>query len=404
MERKILAAALQSRSAFDSLQGTLEVTTDLSSEGQVIWGEIAKFYELDPKAGSADREIIGNRIQRGTMSNKLADFLVDALKGLPSLASDINVAQEVREMRKANVGGRIASLLASGKHTPDVERLMDEYRSLSSVGALAAVPEEERVFTDTKVEELCAKSFDKSGLIKVLPKSLNDQLDGGVRPGHHILVFAPTEMGKSLFVINMTYGFLVQDLPVLYIGNEDPAADILMRCITRCTGMRKQEVVADPLKAQKLLDRLPYKLLTVAALAPGTFREVRQLCSKFNPKVVILDQLRNMDVQSENRTQALERAATEARNLAKSCNVLVVSVTQAGDSASGKRILNRGDVDGSNVGIPGQADVMLGIGADASQEDQNIRVLSFPKNKVSGNHTPITVSIDPMLSKVIDHV
>ena len=107
-------------------------------------------------------------------------------------------------------------------------------------------------------------------------------------------------------------------------------------------------------------------------------------------------------MDSESRTQALEKAATEARNLARRRNIPVVSVTQAGDSASGRAILDRGDIDSSNVGIPGQADLMIGIGATGEMENQNMRTLSFPKNKLSGKHTPISVAIDPLLSKVID--
>ena len=101
-------------------------------------------------------------------------------------------------------------------------------------------------------------------------------------------------------------------------------------------------------------------------------------------------------------TQQLEKAATEARNLAKSRRVLVVSVTQAGDSATGKAVLGRGDVDSSNVGIPGQVDLMIGVGATSEQEKNNVRVLSFPKNKLSGRHEHFMINIDPLTSRVVE--
>jgi hypothetical protein len=44
---------------------------------------------------------------------------------------------------------------------------------------------------------------------------------------------------------------------------------------------------------------------------------------------------------------------------------------------------------------------MIGIGADEEMERNNFRVLSFPKNKLSGKHEPIPIEIDPMLSKVL---
>jgi archaellum biogenesis ATPase FlaH len=234
----------------------------------------------------------------------------------------------------------------------------------------------------------------------VWPPALNEVLDGGAKPGHHILVFAPTEMGKTLFVINAVAGFLKQGLRVLYCGNEDPAADILMRLMTRLTGMTKHEIRDNPTKAEKLLGERNWSKLTLASLAPGTFKQIHDLVDKYDPRVVVLDQLRNIAVDSENRTQALEKAATSARNLGKSKGLLVVSVTQAADSASGKTVLGRGDVDSSNVGIPGQCDLMIGIGADSSMEDQGLRILSLPKNKLSGKHTPIPVTFNYALSRI----
>ena len=79
------------------------------------------------------------------------------------------------------------------------------------------------------------------------------------------------------------------------------------------------------------------------------------------------------------------------RNFAKRYKLLAVSITQAGDSANGKAILSRGDIDNSNVGIPGASDLMIGIGASHEQEISGERTLSFPKQKISGNKMPIPV-------------
>jgi hypothetical protein len=207
-------------------------------------------------------------------------------------------------------------------------------------------------------------------------------------------------MGKTLVLINMVAGFTKQGLRTLYVGNEDPVADLQMRYINRITGRTKDQVLSDPTGTQAILEKRNYQNVIFAPLAPGTFPKIRRLVEKYKPHVVVLDQLRNLDVDSENRTQALEKAATEARNLAKGMGVLVVSVSQASDSASGKRILTRGDVDSSNVGIPGQADVMIGIGATEEDEQHNRRTFSFPKNKISGKHGGIMVEIIPQLSMV----
>jgi len=104
--------------------------------------------------------------------------------------------------------------------------------------------------------------------------------------------------------------------------------------------------------------------------------------------------------KSESKSGSLEQAAKEARGLAKRNNTLVVSVTQAADSATGRIVLGRGDVHNSNIGIPGQVDLMLGIGADESMEQRGLREISLVKNKISGNHDHFTVRFNPVLSRV----
>ena len=78
----------------------------------------------------------------------------------------------------------------------------------------------------------------------------------------------------------------------------------------------------------------------------------------------------------------------------------MLSVTQGADSCRNKLILDTGDVDSSNVGIPAQADVMIGIGMDATMEAEGTRMLSMPKNKISGNHDAFPVRINPQLSRI----
>ena len=87
------------------------------------------------------------------------------------------------------------------------------------------------------------------------------------------------------------------------------------------------------------------------------------------------------------------------RNIAKQDNVLMISVTQAADSARNKLVLDSGDVDSSNVGIPAQADLLLGIGLDEAAKAEGIRWLSLIKNKIGGVEDHFPVKINTMLSR-----
>jgi archaellum biogenesis ATPase FlaH len=397
-ERKILSSFVKNRKSYEEVKELLD-RSQFDSITLHLFDLVGDYYATDPNAANVDVEILAERFTRQNQSAKLADTVKSILGNLPEV-SEGNVLRELREVKAYNLGLKLSAAFAKGVAGPEVRKLIQDYVELTEAASDGA--EDDESPQDFTVESLVRQSFQRDGLIRIAPKSLTEHLDGGVRPGHHILVFAPTEMGKTLFVINMVAGFTLQNLRTLYIGNEDPVSDLQMRYITRLVGRPKNDILQYPDKAQAVLDKRNYKNVIFAPLAPGNFRKIRNLVTQFKPTVVVLDQLRNIDVDSENRTQALEKAATEARNLAKSMDVLVISVSQAADSASGKRVLSRGDVDSSNVGIPGQMDLMIGIGATEEDEKENRRFLSFPKNKVSGNHTPLDIIINPVLSMVVE--
>jgi DnaB-like helicase C terminal domain len=392
VERKILGAFLSSRGLFAAAYPHVEVT-DLSPEARLILDKIREYYDLDPKATACDREILTVRLRRVLQSDKQFELIRDVLISLPCI-EDANVAKEVIDLKRYNIGLKLAQELIAGK---DAGRLVDDYYALSNTNIDRKEQEEE---VAPSIKGIVDTDLNKDNLIKVLPLELNRRIGGGVRPGHHIIVFAPVEMGKTLLTINMVAGFLHQNRKVLYIANEEPSHDIVLRLVGRLSGMNKDQILGDPDEAEKRALKHGYGNFVIAPLAPGNFYTIHGLVDRHGPACVVLDQLRNIDVKSENRTQALEKAATEARNLAKSKQVVVVSVTQAADSANNKRNLGRGDIDSSNVGIPAQGDLIIGIGADAEMEARGLRQINLIKNKLSGNHEPFTCTFNTMLSKV----
>jgi hypothetical protein len=78
-------------------------------------------------------------------------------------------------------------------------------------------------------------------------------------------------------------------------------------------------------------------------------------------------------------------------------------VTQAGDSARGKAVLDDGDIDSSNTGIPGAADVLIGIGMTEQLESAGLRMLSLCKNKASFVHGHFTVRVCPDTGRMMSH-
>lgn len=393
MEQKLLSAILHNREAFDEVLAT-EIDKDLSDQADIIWQVAKEYYANDPEANHVDIDIIKNRIGRQHPKHK--DMFYTYLDTLPEVSTS-NVIKEVLDVKLESLRHKIAQECVAG-NDEKIDGLLENYNKLR-MGELDAEKRSAEVYVNTTLGSILRESH-TDNRIAVLPESLNNQIKGGALPGHHIVVFAPTEMGKSLFGLNMAYGFIKQGKKTLYVGNEDPAIDMIYRFMWRVTGMTDQEIQKDPEKADKILQQKGYENFIFVETEAGTPREIEELIKEYEPDVLIVDQIRNLDVGETNKVLALEKAASTMRRFGKKYGLVSVSLTQAADSATGKTILARGDIDFSNVGIPGTADLLIGVGATEDMEMRGERMLSFVKNKIGGDKNPIRVWFDNKLTKV----
>jgi hypothetical protein len=191
-----------------------------------------------------------------------------------------------------------------------------------------------------------------------------------------------------------------QGFKTLYIINEDRTQDIIIRHISNLSGMTKHQIQENPRRAQDIANEAGFQNTVVVSASPGTPQQIEEIVDEYGPDCVITDQLRNLAMKAENRTNQLESATTAIRNIGKKYNALMASVTQAGDSARNKLELDDGDIDNSNTGIPAQADVLIGMGMDPTFEAEGLRMLTLCKNKVSGLHGSFPVRINPTLSRI----
>jgi len=395
-EKHVLSSTIKSRDAFMRVADHV-TRDDLSEQGWVIWETIQEYYDNDTEAKTVDHELLTEAVVRRVSVDKHKDMFRTLVTSVCQFeSSPANVVSDLLATKRTVVGHSLANALLTGEAT---EKLLEEYNDLLGREEFDTEADSE-ARRGMNVEELVQLGWSEGNMITVSPESLNRRLEGGVKPGHHLIIFARPEMGKTMMVIEMMAGFIKQGLTVLYVGNEDPINDVNMRVVNRLSGMNKAEVLANPKKADALCRKEGYENLILQGLAPGTPREITGLIEKYEPHVLVLDQLRNLNMSQENFVLKLENAATQARLWAKRYSCVVVSVTQAGDSASGKAILDLGDVDFSNTGIPAQADVMIGLGATKNNAMRGEIVVSLPKNKVSGDHSYFTLLANPPLSRL----
>jgi archaellum biogenesis ATPase FlaH len=395
-EARIVRACINDRGAYE-LFSKYGDAGGFSPPGRHVLKIVRGYYELDGSARQCGDDIVRERASR--LSNpKHAEQITAYIQGLPADISLNNVIHDIREHRRGAIADRLSVALAN--RSPEVPALLKEYAELDQVG-LEPEPEARREtikFRDTSRWREPPKATDQ--LIKLWPGALNQAVGGGARRGHQILVFARPEGGKTLFTINMVAGFLKQKLNVLYIGNEEPIADLDVRIAQRLLKMSRYQVNQDRPKVGDLLDSLPIGELYLEGLSPGSIPEISKLIEEYTPDVLVLDQLRNLRMADASRVEQLEQAATAARNLGKRYGLLVVSVTQAGDSATGKVYLDLNDVDSSKTGIPAQADLMIGVGGSADMLEGGMLGISLCKNKLSGEHSRFTVQFNKQTGQI----
>ena len=232
--------------------------------------------------------------------------------------------------------------------------------------------------------------------------SLNVHIGGGVPPQTHIVAFARPNIGKTAFSINMAAGACAAGRKTLYVGNEDSDSAMWARIYSRLSGLNRSEMLQDidaAIMAAKAkgIDNFIFK-----GLPGGTIDDVERLVKKHKPEFLIVDQLRNLKLRGvDGEAQQLIVAGKEMRRITKQYNMVTVSVTQAAESAEGKRVLENGDIFFSNTSLQGDADLLLGFGANEADKASNRRTVTILKNKINDNHGSIIVGIDPLLSKII---
>lgn len=402
MELPLLAASLRSRQDFDLIKSYIDMrASTYSKRFQIVMKKVGEYYQRDPDAQHVDHTVLLAQIAESIRNDKhVQQFTELVAESLVSNGSEVNVKAVILLAKQQEVGDSLAQALAMDSTQSKVDDLLSELQGLRQLTSLDQLAEEGlEVFHDIDLEDLIIREFNPEQLIKVYPESLNDKLDGGVRKEHHIIAFGPVEIGKSLITINASCGFARQNKKGLYFINEDRPQDIIMRMVSNLSGLTKYQVLQNPHRAKALANEHGFQNIVVVSCAPGTPAQVEQYIDEYEPEWIVADQLRNFKVKAENRTNQLEMAATSFRTIGKKKSVLVWSVTQGADSCRNKLQMDTGDVDSSNVGIPAQADVLLGIGADETMLAENTRMLSLPKNKISGNHDFFPIRVNPQLSR-----
>lgn len=405
MELHLISAAFAKR---ENLQLMLEYIAqkDYTREFQIIINKVKEYYDRDPEVTHVDPDVFMALLANGVQNKKHLENFQNIINESLAIEGTGNIEKLILDAKLNEVAQRLSVALIN--NDPVVPELLERYRELQHYNSLEDLTS---VGTETLTADDLDVVFDhvvnREWYLNVYPLAFNERIDGGAAGGHHIVTFARPEMGKTAFNITIACGFARQKAFGIYFINEDRIEDIFVRIVSNLSGFTVQQIrFGTPeeraLAKQRALENgLQY--IRLISLAPGNLKQVEAFVDKFRPRWIIMDQLRNLDVKEANKVLQLEYATTGMRNIGKKYNVLVVSSTQAGDSAENKKLLTMGDVDFSNTGVAAQADVLLGIGGDQADQEADRRIVNLSKNKIGGRHENFPVKIVRPLSRYLSY-
>lgn len=242
------------------------------------------------------------------------------------------------------------------------------------------------------LEFLLAETVQRPGLRWRLT-SLNRSL-GSLRKGNFGFVFARPETGKTTFLSSEITFMLAQlkedDGPIIWFNNEQPGNEVMLRVYQGYFGVTLEQLLANPKRyAQEFQDRArgKFKLIDRANIDRAF---VEKVCKRFNPSLVIFDQIDKIKGFAADREDLLLGAIyIWARELAKTyCPV--IGICQADGTAGNQKWLTMEHVSNAKTSKQAEADWILGIGAVNAEGAEHTRYLNISKNKLLGD--PDTMS------------
>jgi len=311
-------------------------------------------------------------------------------KDIVAILSDRNTAQQIAIESTEIFNGKPAEFGI-------ITKMIEEHKKGLPTEKLDAVTDD----IGELIEELNVTSKWKFNLMR-----LKENI-GGVGPGNLMIAFARPEVGKTAFWVSLVAGpngFAEQGANVHAFINEEPAVRTQMRAISCFTGLNKEQIIEDKVKAHEEWKKIKDNIKMIDTV-DWTIQDIDSHCEKYKPDVIVIDQLDKINVSGTYaRTDEKLRAIyTGAREIAKRRNCVVIAISQASAEAHDRDHISFNMMENSKTGKAAEADLIIGIGNRTSNDPtNNNRILNVSKNKITGWHGDPSVKIDRYISRYDD--
>ncbi|MHC4649217.1 MAG: DnaB-like helicase C-terminal domain-containing protein, partial [Planctomycetota bacterium] len=140
------------------------------------------------------------------------------------------------------------------------------------------------------------------------------------------MIYGRPNSAKTMLSLNNAACLAKNGYKVLYVANEEPPVDLTRRLLSR---MSKIDIdkLEDPDTLRQAFDAggKAYKKNWVLLHRAGcTYQDIRRACARIRPDVIIVDQLKNVHVNEDNRALQLDRLARQVRELGIEFNAVTI--------------------------------------------------------------------------------
>lgn len=290
----------------------------------------------------------------------------------------------IMRLQTMDFGERAIPLLEDMAATGNPDALMDLKSMLDTTAASVSSTSTES-FVTSNIEDII-KSHVSGGGLEWRFDEMN-VMAGPIRFGDLVVVFGRPEVGKTSFVISELMHWCTQltdpNDKVIIFNNEEGGSKLVLRAYTVALNVDggKLSTLSDP--RTKFLAATGGDRLLVYDNSALSTRDVERVCESVKPKVIVFNVLdKVLGFDKMNDVARVRQIAVWARDLGKKYNAVVVCVGQADASAEAEKYLYMNQYYGSKTGVPGEADLMIGVGCDPNEPD--LRYFHLCKNKLSG--------------------
>ena len=386
--------------------GHIMSSTVLDKEFATIFKTIEKYYDTIPTHNYISMDEFNNFFGMNNSTLKDKDLILELVKQIYDVdVSSSLIMEVVKNLVEKDVANKIVQKLLPTltENKFGVMASIDE--DIKQYQTLINRSERLSPFDETPLDELIQEHVTGGGLHWRMECLMNDI--GVLRPGYLGHMMARPDTGKTSFLcseLGFMAGQLEDEESIIWFGNEERTGRIKLRLYSAILDAPMDKIINNKDKALQVFDERGGNKIKLIGQSTS-LTDIRNTCFEYKPRLIIIDSADKVSFPGCGNMEGpakLKELYWRYRQLADEFNTTCLTVAQASGEAAGKKWLEMHHMDFSKTGKAAEMDFIIGIGRTLDGEEDNIRYLHIPKNKLNGLNGRWAVHFNPRTGRYSD--